>query len=181
MGQLTDSARTDGSAILLKPLKPLALFNALLTALGRNSARPTPAAADKQFDSTLGERFPMRILVAEDNLVNQKVAVRLLERDKTVTLTNYANFLAQFPPEWECEIVEDTSWSCAHGVERWRSNCGCSGGKPGFNQEWRSPLRQALDELRDAITPLTEQEGAKLFTDAWAARDGYIDVILDRS
>ncbi|WP_348263706.1 DUF3536 domain-containing protein [Telmatobacter sp. DSM 110680] len=108
-------------------------------------------------------------------------AVRLLEQDKTVKLTNYASYLAQFPPEWECEIVDNTSWSCAHGVERWRSNCGCSGGKPGFNQEWRKPLREALDELRDAITPLSEQEGAKLFTDVWAARDGYIDVILDRS
>ena len=108
-------------------------------------------------------------------------AVRLLEQDKTVNLTNYGSFLAQFPPEWECEIVDDTSWSCAHGVERWRSNCGCSGGKPGFSQEWRKPLREALDELRDAIAPMTEQEGAKLFTDVWAARDRYIDVILDRS
>ena len=108
-------------------------------------------------------------------------AVRLLERDRTVTLTNYANFLAQFPPEWECEIVDDTSWSCAHGVERWRSDCGCNGGKPGWNQKWRTPLRQALDELRDAIAPLTGQEGAKLFTDVWEARDAYIDVILDRS
>jgi alpha-amylase/alpha-mannosidase (GH57 family) len=108
-------------------------------------------------------------------------AVRLLEQDKTVNLTNYASYLAQFPPEWECEIVDNTSWSCAHGVERWRSNCGCSGGKPGFNQEWRKPLREALDELRDAISPMTQQEGAKLFTDEWAARDGYIDVILDRS
>ena len=108
-------------------------------------------------------------------------AVRLLEQDKTVKLTNYASFLEQFPPEWECEIVDNTSWSCAHGIERWRSNCGCSSGKPGWNQQWRTPLRQALDELRDAIAPLTEQEGAKLFTDVWAARDGYIDVILDRS
>jgi alpha-amylase/alpha-mannosidase (GH57 family) len=108
-------------------------------------------------------------------------AVRLLEQDKAVELTNFGKYLQQFPPEWECEIVDDTSWSCAHGIERWRSNCGCNGGKPGWNQEWRTPLRRALDELRDAVAPLTEKEGAKFFTDVWAARDGYIDVILDRS
>ena len=68
-----------------------------------------------------------------------------------------------------------------HGVERWRSNCGCNGGKPGWNQAWRAPLRQALDELRDALAPLTEQEDGKLFKDVWAARDAYIQVVLDRS
>jgi alpha-amylase/alpha-mannosidase (GH57 family) len=108
-------------------------------------------------------------------------ALRLLEQDKTVKLTNYGDFLAQFPPEYECEIVDNTSWSCAHGVERWRSNCGCSSGKPGWNQEWRAPLREALDALRDAIGPLTEEEGGKLFTDVWEARNGYIPVILYRS
>ena len=108
-------------------------------------------------------------------------ALRLLEQDNTVKLTNYASFLEQFPPEFEAEIVENTSWSCAHGIERWRSNCGCNGGKPGWNQEWRAPLRQALDELRDALVPLTEREGAALFKDVWAARDEYIEVILDRN
>jgi len=107
-------------------------------------------------------------------------ALRLLEDDKNVKLANYAAFLAQFPPENECEIVDNTSWSCIHGVERWRSNCGCNGGKPGNNQAWRKPLRQALDELRDAVAPLTQAEGAHLFNDVWAARDGYIQVILDR-
>jgi len=106
--------------------------------------------------------------------------LKLIEQDKTVKLINYGSFLNQFPPEFEAEIVEDTSWSCAHGVERWRSNCGCSGGKPGFNQAWRGPLRKAFDELRDAIAPLTQREGAKLFKDVWAARDAYIEVILDR-
>ena len=108
-------------------------------------------------------------------------ALRMLEGDKTVNLTNYGSFLEQFPPEYEAEIVEDTSWSCVHGVERWRSNCGCNSGTPGFGQAWRAPLRKALDELRDGLVPLTEQEGAKLFKDVWAARDGYVDAMLDHS
>jgi alpha-amylase/alpha-mannosidase (GH57 family) len=107
--------------------------------------------------------------------------LRLIEADKTVNLANYGSYLAQFPPEYECEIVDNTSWSCEHGIERWRSNCGCNGGKPGFNQLWREPLRQALDELRDAVAPLTELAGGKLFKDVWAARDAYIGVVLDRS
>jgi hypothetical protein len=106
-------------------------------------------------------------------------ALLLLEKDRTVKLTNYGKHLEQFPPEYECEIEDNTSWSCAHGVERWRSNCGCNSGKP-YNQLWRAPLRQALDELRDAVAPLTEQEGNKLFKDVWAARDAYIGVVLDR-
>jgi alpha-amylase/alpha-mannosidase (GH57 family) len=108
-------------------------------------------------------------------------ALRLLEKEKTVTLTNYGNFLDQFPPEFECEINDNTSWSCEHGVERWRSDCGCNGGKAGWNQAWRAPLRQALDELRDALVPLTESETGRLFKDVWAARDAFIDVVLDRS
>ena len=107
-------------------------------------------------------------------------ALLLLEHDKTVRLANYGMFLAENPPEYECEIEEDTSWSCIHGVERWRSNCGCNGGLP-YNQLWRAPLRQALDELRDALIPLTVQEGNSLFKEVWAARDEYIAVILDRS
>jgi alpha-amylase/alpha-mannosidase (GH57 family) len=107
--------------------------------------------------------------------------LRLMEQDKTVKLANYGSFLAQFPPEFECQINDNTSWSCAHGVERWRSDCGCNGGKPGWNQAWRKPLRQALDDLRDALIPLTEEAGDELFRDVWAARDAYINVVLDRS
>jgi alpha-amylase/alpha-mannosidase (GH57 family) len=106
-------------------------------------------------------------------------ALRLMEQDKNARLINYGSFLAQFPPRWEAEIYDNSSWSCDHGVERWRANCGCNGGKPGWNQLWRAPLREALDELRDSLVPLTENLGKRLFKDVWAARDGYIDVILD--
>ncbi len=98
-----------------------------------------------------------------------------------IHLTNYSEFLTNHPPQFEARIVEDTSWSCAHGVERWRSDCGCSSGHPGWNQKWRTPLREALDWLRDTVAPLVREASAPLFTDHDEARNGYISVILDRS
>ncbi len=108
-------------------------------------------------------------------------ALRVIEDRKDIRLTNYGEYLERHPPTWEAEIIEDTSWSCAHGVERWRSNCGCStGGRPEWNQEWRGPLRNALDALRDELAPRFERMAAEYVEDPWAARDDYIDVILDR-
>jgi alpha-amylase/alpha-mannosidase (GH57 family) len=109
-------------------------------------------------------------------------ALSTIARKKLATLTNYGQYLALFPPDHVVEIVEHTSWSCAHGVERWRSDCGCqTGGKPGWHQRWRTPLREALDWLRDHLADLFEDEGSKLFSNPWEARNGYITVILDRS
>ncbi len=105
-------------------------------------------------------------------------ALKLIEDSPSTSLTNYAQFLASFPPTWEAEVVDDTSWSCPHGVERWRSNCGCSGGHHGWNQKWRAPLRQAMDWLRDTIAPLTERASRGLIKDVWAARNAYVSVIL---
>jgi alpha-amylase/alpha-mannosidase (GH57 family) len=104
-----------------------------------------------------------------------------IEQNELAKLTVYGEFLEMFPPTYEVEIVENTSWSCAHGVERWKSNCGCNTGRDGWVQEWRSPLRSALDWLRDELAEVFEIEGAKLLKDPWQARDDYISVVLDRS
>jgi alpha-amylase/alpha-mannosidase (GH57 family) len=108
-------------------------------------------------------------------------ALHWIEANNLAKLTNYGEFLDKFPPEWEAEVVESSSWSCAHGVERWRSDCGCNGGKVGWNQKWRKPLREALDLLRDNSAPLAEALAAPLLKDLWVARDAYINVVLDRS
>jgi alpha-amylase/alpha-mannosidase (GH57 family) len=109
-------------------------------------------------------------------------ALHHIETNKLAELTNYGEFLEKFPPDHFVEIIPDTSWSCVHGIERWRSNCGCnSGGHGGWNQEWRTPLRSALDWLRDNLATIFEARGTELLKDPWKARDDYIRVILDRS
>jgi alpha-amylase/alpha-mannosidase (GH57 family) len=109
-------------------------------------------------------------------------ALHYIQSRGRATLTVYGEFLERHPPEYEVEIIENTSWSCGHGIERWRSDCGCnSGGRPGWSQSWRRPLRQALDWLRDTLAPRFEKKCGEYLKDPWEARDDYIDVILDRS
>ena len=106
-------------------------------------------------------------------------ALEYIESNNLARVTNYAEFLELFPPAHEVQILENTSWSCAHGVERWRSNCGCNSGRAGWNQEWRKPLRDALDWLRDRAAAIFEEIGGKLLKDPWDARNHYIDLMLD--
>src|SRR5882762_2862908 len=97
-----------------------------------------------------------------------------IEKDKQAKLTNYSQFLSLFPITDEAQIIENSSWSCVHGVERWRSDCGCnSGGHPGWNQKWRKPVRDALDWLREKVSVIFEQEGNRLLKDPWKARNEY--------
>jgi len=106
----------------------------------------------------------------------------LIESQNFASLTNYGEYLERYSPEFEVEIHEDSSWSCIHGVDRWRDDCGCNTGmNPHWTQAWRRPLREALDMLRDSVTPLYEREAGRYLKDPWDARNGYIRVILDRS
>jgi hypothetical protein len=92
-----------------------------------------------------------------------------------------ARWLAGHPPH-DAVRVHESAWSCAHGVGRWKENCGCSsGGRPGWNQAWRRPLRAALDLLRDHAAAVFADRGGAVLRDPWAARDAYIDVVLDPS
>ena len=104
-----------------------------------------------------------------------------IDRSKLFALTNYAEYLSKVDPADEVEIHENSSWSCIHGVERWRDNCGCTtGGHPEWNQMWRKPLREALDWLREQFTRIYAFEASLILKDPWAARNAYIDVILNR-
>ena len=100
------------------------------------------------------------------------------------TLTNYGEYLERFPPTHEVELEagpngEGTAWSCAHGVGRWARDCGCNAGSPeGWNQRWRTPLRQAVDLVRDEAAGLLEELGGQLLKDPWAARDDAVSLLL---
>lgn len=110
------------------------------------------------------------------------VCLRDIQQREDVELTLYGDYLDRAAPADEAMIHEGSSWSCVHGVERWRGDCGChSGGHPGWDQSWRGPLRDSLDWLRDELAERYENMMAGLIRDPWKARDAYIDVILDRS
>ena len=109
-------------------------------------------------------------------------ALSYLEDNGLARLTNYGEFLELHPPGHEVEIVENSSWSCIHGIERWRGDCGCnSGGYSHWNQQWRGPLRHAFDWLRDELAGPYEMAAGALLRDPWQARDQYFQVIADRS
>lgn len=102
-------------------------------------------------------------------------------------IVNYGEFLAENPPAYEVrfkagENGEGTSWSCSHGVGRWKQHCGCRGDGPAeWRQDWRKPLRESLDWLRDGLAEHYEKKSSGLLKNPWLARDEYIRLVLDRS
>ncbi|OGP99166.1 MAG: glycoside hydrolase [Deltaproteobacteria bacterium RBG_19FT_COMBO_46_12] len=108
--------------------------------------------------------------------------LHFIESQSLAKITNYGEYLEKHPPTRWVEIFDHSSWSCIHGGERWKENCGChSGMHPGWNQEWRRPLREAMDWLRDQLVPLYEGKGKEHLKNPWEAREDYIEVILNRS
>jgi alpha-amylase/alpha-mannosidase (GH57 family) len=108
------------------------------------------------------------------------LAEKKISSDTQIETTATEEYLEKYPPSYEVEIMKNTSWSCSHGVERWRDDCGC-GSTDGHNQQWRRPLRNALDWLRHNAADVYEKELGRLFHDPWKVRDNYIDIIQDRS
>ena len=107
-------------------------------------------------------------------------AISRIEREGLARITNYSEYLSLHPAAHEVKIRENTSWSCAHGIERWRSDCGCNSAQTHYHQRWRAPLRRALDALHAKLDIVFEHSSGSLLTDPWAALDGYVAVILDR-
>ncbi len=110
-------------------------------------------------------------------------ALDYIETNELATVTNYGQYLEHNEPMMEARIHDDSSWSCVHGVERWRSDCGCSsGGYPHWNQQWRAPLRDALDMLRDNLNEAYVKYMKDITKkDPWDIRNDYLSVISNRS
>jgi alpha-amylase/alpha-mannosidase (GH57 family) len=108
--------------------------------------------------------------------------LNFIETRGLAKITVYGEYLEKFPPEYEVEIYQNSSWSCSHGVERWRGNCGCNYGRyPPGRQQWRAPLREAMDWLRDQLASIYESGMKEYVSDVWGTRNAYTSVINDRS
>jgi alpha-amylase/alpha-mannosidase (GH57 family) len=109
-------------------------------------------------------------------------ALHYIELNGLARLTNYGEYLELHPASHEVQIIDNTSWSCMHGVERWRNNCGCNSGvNAGWNQQWRQPLREAMDWLSGQLATGYEEVMAEYLKEPWDVRNDYITVMLDRS
>ncbi len=93
--------------------------------------------------------------------------------------TTLEEYYSLHEPKAEGEVVEFTSWSCVHGIERWRSDCGCStGGQEGWHQRWRKPLRDGLELIRSQIKEKVYNELEDFLKDPYSAVLDFVRVIL---
>ncbi|NNF14164.1 MAG: DUF3536 domain-containing protein [Gemmatimonadetes bacterium] len=142
---------------------------------GADAGLPDERAVALRSIATDGETFGHHHTFGEMGLA--KAIVELQNRGH-VRIENYASFLAREGMGERVNIVEPSAWSCAHGVDRWRADCGCRI-DPGADtqQAWRRPLREALAWLADGLHSVFEEEGRQHFADPWAERDAYGKVV----
>jgi alpha-amylase/alpha-mannosidase (GH57 family) len=153
------------------------LLNKIFSAADKNDDEPQLISV-----ATDGETFGHHKKFAERTLA---YFLAHLAKENDLKIVNYGEYLESHPPEFEVRIKfgdkgEGTSWSCVHGVKRWKEDCGCGGGGD-WHQQWRKPLRETMDWLRDQLIVLYENLGRLVFKDVWKARNEYINVLLDDS
>ena len=113
-----------------------------------------------------------------DGVVTLEKVLGALGARGDVQVENFAAVLARIPPQGDLRLVGPSSWSCPHGVERWRSDCGCRvHTEHATQQRWRAPLRNTLGWLAGELHGVFEREGSALFADPWGARDAYVSVL----
>jgi alpha-amylase/alpha-mannosidase (GH57 family) len=132
--------------------------------------------------ATDGETFGHHKKLAERTLA---YFIKSLVPQNNLNITNFGEYLENHPSMFKVKIKkgdngEGTSWSCPHGVKRWKEDCGC-GKVDNTSQKWRKALRLSLNWLRDDLIEIFEETGSKYFKDPWLARNDYIDLILDNS
>ena len=145
-------------------------FNSLTSRFSTDTGKPELVHA-----ATDGESYGHHHKFGEMTLA---YVLDRLQNHESYSLTNYSKYLVDHPTAWEVEIIENTSWSCAHGIERWRSDCGChTGGQEDWSQAWRKPLRDSLDGLRDCFNEKFQKYLDPLLKDPWSARNDYIHLL----
>ena len=85
-----------------------------------------------------------------------------------------ALWLKKYPPRYWVSIREGTSWSCHHGVERWRGDCGCSPG----DGRWKGYLRQAFNRMARQLDKVYMDSMSAHNIDPFKLRNSYIHVML---
>ncbi|TFH64440.1 MAG: DUF3536 domain-containing protein, partial [Gemmatimonadales bacterium] len=151
--------------------------------VGSTPNRPVEHAADEDHPERTGLNEPLISIATDGETYGHHhrfgemalaAVLGLLRKNSRVRVENFSSFLSRHPAEHEVELVEPSSWSCVHGVDRWKSDCGCRMNPgQGTQQEWRKGLRDAVDWLASQIHKIFEAEGPPLLGDPWAARNLY--------
>jgi len=91
---------------------------------------------------------------------------------RNIEWTYPAKWLQEHKVTTKARLVENSSWSCMHGVDRWKQACGCTP-----NATWKAALRDALDHTAEMLDTLYIQTLSPIFPEPWELRHRYIEVL----